>query len=211
MILQEIANYLKKNYFKVILDFDSSILDMRAFSWNGFQVSPRYTFTLKLNTYNPENLTQIMRAELRKANEEGLYAIECWDLNAVETLSRSLAIRKKRTHRQSRNIYLNFLDELNSLNICSKVVVYKDDLPTYFCIYLKDIPNSCIYALVAAANEAGNHYCSSVFGYDFIFNNNYDFDLFDFTGANTEQIAFYKSKFNCDLVNYYRIQKKCLI
>ena len=211
MILQKIANHLKKYYFKVMLDLDPSIKDMRAFTWGGYQVSPRYTFTLKLNIYNSANSTKTMRDDLKKANESGLYAKECWDLNAVETLSRSIALRKKRSFRHCTNGFLDFLDELKELNICSKVVVYKDDLPIYFATYLKDISNSCIYALVSAANETGNKYFSSVFGLDFYFGNNNDFDLFDFTGANTEQVAFFKSKFNCDLVNYYRIHKKCMV
>ena len=210
LIMKAIGKYLKKNYIKITLSFDYEITDMRAFKWTGFSVEPMYTYKKKIDEYNKNLLPRDAKIKLKKAIKSDLYINECWDINIISLLMNDMCNRKNISKYLLQKEYLVFLDALYQHKICSMVVVYKDKDPVAFWSFLKDSSKNILYGLVSAGNKLGNDLGAHALCVDYIMNNYSDFDTYDFCSANVESVAYFKSQFNCDLVNYYRISKKYL-
>ncbi|MCK9329231.1 MAG: hypothetical protein PHY08_00695 [Candidatus Cloacimonetes bacterium] len=214
-LLKEVADYLKKHYFKVSLDIDYRVNDARAFDWKGFKCSPRYTYIKDINTYDPNDLYLRQKKYLKKAVSNNLQISLDWDIDIAEKLCNDLNIRKNVLHRYTMRKYLRFFNQLYEDKFCLMISVLDSNEPIAFRILLVDINQNYLYDFIAAANERGNNIGANVFCLNYIFTNadkllltaTYPFKYFDFCGANTESIAFFKSQFDNRLQNYYRIKK----
>jgi len=207
MILKALAVYIKKEYFKINLRFERSIQDIRAFKWVGLKAEPLFTYIIKINEYSSEKLPNETRRQLNNKAKKELMVKECRDMKIYKDISINMLNRKKRSFRQIETKYINFLDELHAANLCVQYVVFKDDEPLTYNIILLDRQHKYIYGFLSATSDKGMKFGANIFCIDHIIKNHSDFEIFDFTGANTEKISFFKSQFNCDLKNYYKINK----
>ena len=205
MILKEYAIFLKKEYFKFKLHLDPSIRDIRAFKRTGFRVEPLYTYTKIIKEYESSGLPKETKRLLQNKAKKELYIKENWDLEIYKALSISMLNKKNRPLRQVEKNYLDFLNDLYDKGFCTKYIVYKGEEALVYLILLKDKINKYLYAFYSAMSENGKKIGANIFCFDYILSHHYDFEILDFTGANNENIAFFKSQFNCELVNYYRI------
>ena len=210
MILKTLALYLKKEYFKLMIDFESSIQDIRAFKWVGLDVEPLYTYTKVIKEDSSEKLPTETKRQLNNKAKKELHIKECWDLDIYKTLSIDMLNHQNRQKRQVQKGYFSFLDDLCIKGFCAMYVAYKEEKPLVYLIVLKDPQKSFLYAFYSALSEEGKKLGANIYCYDYVLNNHKDFEIFDFTGANIENIAFFKSQFNCELVNYFRIEKKIM-
>ena len=206
-ILKTLSSFLKKEYLKISLNIDYKLNDMRGFIWSGLSSEPLYTLRKRISEYSPNQLPRMQKRKLKKSTDSELTVSSEWNTSIVKDLLKNLSQRKNRPLRQTQDNYLNFLNNLKSLNICEMFTVFHKSNPIAFRILLKNHQNSFLYDFVAAGNETGNQLGANIFCLDYLFTNFKDYEYFDFCGANTENIAFFKSQFNCDLINYYRIKK----
>jgi len=205
-ILKLFAKYLKNNYFKVVINFEDNISDIRAFSWVGFTVTPLYVYKKNIINYSEEYLAPSVKPELKKAYKNGLTAKQYWDIKSCSNLLQSLSNRKNRPKRQTENDYQLFLNDLYKNSLCDMVLVCKDDTPLTFAIVLKDKVSLTLYSFVTATSDLGLKLNSGIFCFNYILSNYREYSIFDLGGANIENVAFFKSKFNCELKNYYRVE-----
>jgi hypothetical protein len=105
---------------------------------------------------------------------------------------------------------MEFLEGLQEQGFSDTFVLYMGEEPVCFFVVLKAPVKSVIYAYFTATTLKGKEIGASAYCYDFMFRHYSEYEYFDFTGANTEAVAFFKSKFSCDLENYYKIEKKYL-
>ena len=115
---------------------------------------------------------------------------------------------KKRPLRQIQENYFPFLTDLHEKGLCSKYVVFKEHEPLAYLIVLFDQHKKIIYAFYSALKEVGKKKGANIFCFDYMLNTHHDYHTFDFTGANVENIAFFKSQFNCNLVSYFGISSR---
>ncbi|MCL1827132.1 MAG: hypothetical protein FWG20_03725 [Candidatus Cloacimonetes bacterium] len=206
-IYKAIAWFLKKHYCKIHLNLDYHTIDIRPFLWAGYKAKPQYTYVVSPGKYSKNDLTQSIRAEIKKGENNELYVSENWDLSVCEVLSQELATRKNRAFRQTEKQYHAFWDSLHTAGLCEMATVYQKDTPLTFFITLIDHQIKNLYTLSIATSELGVKLKSSIYCYDNLFQKYKDFSRFDLSGANVENIAYFKSKFNSTLVPYFRIEK----
>ena len=207
-VLKSLATYLYKEYFRIMITLDPAINDIRAFKWSGLKAEPLYTYTKQIKDYSSDDLQKETKRILNNKAKKDLVMKKQWDLDIYKTLSIEMLNRKKRSLRQINDSYISFLNEIYAKGFITQYIAFKDENPLAYLIIIKDILQKKIYAFFAAADTNIKKNGASLFCYDFILSNyTSGFDTFDFSGANIESIAYYKSQFNPELVNYYRIRK----
>lgn len=209
-ILQSLAHYLKKKYLIAEMKIECTTSDMRGFLWSGFTAEPLYTYKKVITEYNRSELPKISRRQLKKANENSLRVTEHWDINIIKKLLSELVKRKQLSEVLTSNNYLDFYEVLNDLGYCSNIVVFNDNEPVAFRLVLTDPKKVYSCELIAGASSNGNDLRANFLCLDYIFKLLHEYYIFDFCGANIESIAYFKSQFNCELINYYKIKKKYL-
>ena len=207
-IINEIAKYLKNNYFRIHIYLDPSINDIRAFNWAGLTVYTRYTYIKKIDDYTPDSLSRETKRLLNNKAKKELHIKEIWDIDIYMSLSEQMLKRKNRNLRQINSQFSVFLNDLYNKDLCTMYVAYKNDTPLLYLIILKDIIHKKIFAFFSALSDEGKKkYGASIYVYDYIFTNLKEYITLDFAGANINTVAYFKSQFNCDLINYYHIIK----
>ncbi len=214
-LLKELGAYLRKNYLKIKITFDYSLTDVRGFSWAGFRCTPSYTFIKDISSYDRNEVFPKQKRYINKALENNISISTEWNLDVIEELSNSMLNRKNRDKRHISDKYLNFYEKLHNEGLCFMVSAYKDNLPLAFRLLLFDFQSKYLYDFLAGANQQGNSLGANILCLDYLFSNSFcllnsyyqAFNCFDFCGANTESIAYFKSQFNGRLVHYYNIEK----
>jgi hypothetical protein len=209
-VMKALAVYLKKHYFKVLLKLDIGVRDVRGFQWSGLSVEPLFTFRKRLSGYNGEDLQRTLREDIRKAQKSNLSVKAGFDIEVIKRVDTDLSQHKGRSLRQVSGAYMEFLEGLQEQGFSDTFILYFEGEPVSFFVVLKDLERSIIYAYFTATTLKGKEIGASAYCYDFMFRHYTEYEYFDFTGANTEAVAFFKSKFSCDLENYYKIEKKYL-
>jgi len=205
-ILTCIAKYLRANFKKVSLAFESSLSDLRAFKSAGFKVEPQYTFTKDISGYIPSEHPRILRRSLKEGIEYGVYTKEIWDIAMLQGLCLSFISRKSEWNMRFNAQLFAFLEELHKEGLCTAVVAFVGDTPLAFRVLLKDSLNCKLYDMLAGANETGEKYGANAHCLEYIFTHFTEYNHFDFCGANIPKIAFFKSQFNCELVHYFAVR-----
>ena len=207
-IYKILASYLKKEFYKINIHFDMSIQDIRAFKWSKFDIEPLYTYVKSIQDYDSDTLPRETKRNLNNKAKKELQIKNIWDLEIYKSLSENMLNRINRSHRQIQPNFIRFLDDLHKKGFCEMYVALKDELSIACNILLKDKEKFLMYAFPYAVNEIGKEYRANSFCFDHIFSCHKEYNQFDFSGANIENIAYFKSQFNCELVSYYRVSKK---
>ena len=208
-IMKAIASFLYKEYVKVMLHLHFDIEDIRAFKWTGYTAIPIYTYIKKLEGYTSDSLPKDTRRQLNSvAKGNGLYVKECWDMEAYTKLVKELLLSLRRSLRQVSEKYIDFLNKLYELGFCTKHVVYREDEPMGCAVVMTDSLRAYAFALVSGISASGRRLSANHLLFDHQFKSLENMDYFDFYGAGVEDIAYFKSQFNCELVPFYRIIKK---
>lgn len=212
-VLNSLAGFLSKNYIKTQLALESVIQDVRGFIWNGFNCFPAYTYVKDMYLYNRQELYPKQKRYLKKALSENLNVSLDWKTEVIVELSRDMLKRKNRSHQVIFEKSLRFYQQLHKEGLCFQITAFRDEQPLAFRLILKNEKDSYLYDFLAGASKEGNNIGANIFCLDYIFSNynklfnNISFRYFDFCGANTQTVAYFKSQFDNHLVNYYRIKK----
>lgn len=183
-IIHTYSNYLKKNYlyFSIPLSFD--FFDVRFFIWNGIRTVPLYTYLL-------ENF------KINKYFENDPSFSEIYD---VEGLYENFQLSYKgRMHIEKKN----FIFLIKNLMEKKLLRIFSNSTAKIAILY--DEHNKTAYTYIVSGKETASlirqiHHNGFLDGY-----------TLDLSGANTERIAKYKSKFKPELKIYFKIEKSYVI
>jgi len=93
---RELAILVRKKYRRGILSFSPSIDDMQPFIWEGFEVSPMYTYLLDVS--DPEQTLKEMNADTRnsikKAQNDGLSVVVTDSIDEIIELVKKTFMRQ---------------------------------------------------------------------------------------------------------------------
>lgn len=184
------------------------LTDTRPFLWNGFDVNVHYTYVLDLNNGIGDikiNLHRHLRNELNKIPEKNLYFKKSDDVNFFyDDL-------KKRYDAQKIKLPLYSKEYVGE--IISKFPEYLD------LIYLYDLNDNVLGSILMNKYKRYIVWMGITKSDSSSFVNNYliwkmieeacnnNMKLFEINGARNENLAFFKSRFNPDLVISYSLVK----
>ncbi|NLM28932.1 MAG: GNAT family N-acetyltransferase [Methanomicrobiales archaeon] len=205
--IQEEIRGLSPNYLSV--SFVPEFNDVRHYLWDRCDARIRYTYTIDLTRSIEDlwnNLHYKLRNKLKKEENAGLRLERTGD---ISTLHRILADRYRDPALDIPPIDRNYLEDL--------VHTYPDRIAAY---YLYNTEDELVGAVAAQeyrrfllwmgtpkveTAHAGNEYLQWLLiqrakteGYQ----------MFENMGANNPDLAFFKSRFNPDLMMYFEIEKK---
>lgn len=209
----KLVSEVGKRYAKCDIIQYPNLFDARMFSWQNWQVSPRYTYLTKPSSYADlyENLSKSRKYDIRKAEKR----VQFSSFTDAQILAELVAASYKRQQKalsmptQTLSKWLNALEKqgmvrffgispLDSTQINSAVAVFQD------------YKGNCYHFFAGSQTKDANLYLNMRI-LDQLFAE--DVQCYDFCGANVQSIAAFKSLTQPTLSLYFHslfYQKKWL-
>lgn len=187
-----------------------NISDIRQFKWNGFTTEPRFNYILDL-TAPLEKIWNGFKQEARKGitkAERGGYRLDCGD--NISGFYQRVQERYKEQKLSDPLLNETYLVDIKK-HYPNNIKLYnlydsKDDLLT--CVMTQQYKNKFVYWIGSTRSE---QYANEYLIWRLIQKAKSEhYTIFDFTGANTENICRFKSKFNPQLEFYFNVYRKTL-
>lgn len=185
------VDYLKKHsiYFNLSQFYDMT--DARWFVWASLNVHPKYTYILESDIKSLENVDRMIK------NHADKVLSQIADSTDFEKAYRMVEDAYKGYPPIKKGDYINFMNKLNSFGLI-KLYMTNDAM----AMILKDKRRKTAYAFNIAGRDTG------LLMYNLMRSDELNGYTFDFHGANTKNIAKYKSLFNPAVRNYFTISSK---
>lgn len=194
-----LQRYLSSNYKDISLQLSFQYQDIRPFLWNNYQITPRYTYHLDLNTVH---YAENVQRNLKKA-EKGEFTIA--ELNDFETaFSFNQADLKQYGMSRSRikKIYC-FFELCYQKGYVKLYGVYDQGKLSSSTIILLDTFQQRAYLSLLSKVNQGTEQHTLLYDYLVTTLKEQGISSFDLCGANTKPIALFKSRFNPQLIHYF--------
>jgi len=211
-ILNEIIQFLDKNFNFIKIRFTPNHSDIRPFIWNKYNESIFYTYNLKLGKKETifENFDSDIKRRIKKAKQL-LYSIKTEqndeNINAFYNLQNISFEKQKHNFNLTKEQFINFMQILFHEDKAKIYTVYLEDKPVASCVLVFDKTNA-YYWLAGSDYKYLNTGLNQLLFWEMINDlSKNEIKNFDFLGANTNTIAKYKSTYNFKLVPYYSIEK----
>lgn len=202
---QAMAETLKKNYWRVLLNLTPDTLDIRCFQAAGFSVQTRYTYWMHLQS-EPEFFPPEQRA-IRKAEKAGFGFIEEYVPEAFLDMLSSLYERKQHPFPIGRIAHLELLDRLHAHNLIKQYNV-RDETRVIGSILVIPDKNGRIYGWQSATQTQAQKSGASIFLYSQLFNLlKSDYRIMDLCGANAQGPSRLKAALGAELKVFFQIRK----
>ncbi len=211
--LKELAYFLKEKFSQKILylSFPYSITDFQPFIWEGFKVSPRYTYLLNLNVCIDdikEQMSPARRNDIRKALRDGLEIREIKTIEDKKTALDLVAHTFKRQNKQIdldiiKKILFKFLKPQNGFGY----ITYREEIPlaTSICIYDK---RTAYYILGGYNSKEKHHGAGALSLWNCILKaKEKNLRTFDFEGSMIPNIERYFRGFGGKITPYFAIAR----
>ncbi len=207
-ILQESLSFLIKTHSSIKMILPIHVQDIRTLQWTNFNISIRYTYlkNLKFTDYKYE----IKRNHIRAVEELGLkFTIDELNDSTWEFHSRQLKNLGFSNHKLAQlKIWVCELSVKDLIKICE----IKDENNRYLGSGLILLENSIERANLLLVHTVKNSHQSKITAYLYCEIHSWlrksGYQDIDYLGANTEDIANYKSKYNPILRTYFVVNYK---
>ena len=211
-IHHHIINYLNQQKAHLItLALPCEITDTQPYFWNNFKVVPFYTYMIDLKQDENQLLTSCSaqrRNDLKKANKEGIVALQTYDYNEVLNLVLKTFKRKSTAVNQTllHKILFSFANEHNSF----AYVAYQNGIPiaASFCIHDSQ---KAYYLLGGYDDKAGSSSGGALSLWNCISHaKQAGLQKFDFEGSMIKEVEKYMRGFGPELYPCYMITRAIL-
>lgn len=213
-IVTAIMEYLEDNFDTVTLLNHPSLIDIRPFKWNQWDVVPGYTYCL--NPSELDNIYQVMmnksiRKQINKAKKEGI------TVQKSDKIHEFLKLYKITFEKQNMKLPLPEQSIIKLFNILHKekycqlyLAKTADDELISGNIQVSDNSDES-FDWIAGSNPEYLSMGANQLLYWSIFEDlaQKGVKLFDFCGADVPGVARHKSGFGGDLTVYYIVNKTC--
>jgi len=203
--VQKILRQLKNDYNLIQLNTHHTFHDLRAFTWNDFQIEAEHTYICNLENENKlfNNFNQSLRKKIQKSIEQNFKISESKDMNDfVEMYISSYKRHGKISPISDTELHLlvqNIL-ELPNVNL---YFVKKDEKYLAGRIVVND--ENTIYDLLAGSiDESG--LASSFLVAEIMKKYAEEYTYFDFMGADHPEIEKFKRAFGGELVHRFKVK-----
>ena len=213
-IMRVISSFLRNKFPKdiIYLSFHHQFFDLQPFIWNGYKVTPRYTYILNLSE-DIESLRKQMSSERRndisKAIRDGLQSKSIDNLKGKEV---ALALIEDTFRRQGKKIDLsvikrvifNFLSEENSFGF----ITYDSQgtpLSVSICIYDRETA----YYILGGYNSKRKHHGAGALSlwHCILEAKRRNLKFFDFEGSMVPNIERFFRGFGGKITPYFTVVK----
>jgi len=221
-------NVIEKNYFKLIESLvafiknlkpiyinirnSPTLQDYRPLVWNGYKITPKYTYYIKLRTGSDSifySFKSQIRTDIKRAKKYNNLIIKEGN---IDDFLKIIFYVKKRFENQkiifntSYKYFIEIFDKLRD-NIHIKAI-YKNDkfLTGLVLLNYKKIVRHWIGGIVPYENLIG---LNELLHWETIEESiKKGYNYYDLMGANTKHLCSYKSKFNPKLILYFEVEKR---
>ena len=205
-----ISDFLKQaKWGKIQFSFPPSVTDVQKFVWEGFKVTPKYTYQVNLQQSTSalfDHFSSSHRNHINKAAKDGVTWNIHHDPKSMESLVRTTFTRKKQKLHTTylHNILHSFCHEKNSLmcfahhgdTLIAGALVIFDKGKAYLLLSGYDHTKKhggagigCVWELMQACQHL-------------------QIPIFDFEGSMLTEVEQYFRGFGGELVPYFMIEKK---
>ncbi|MBS1652449.1 MAG: GNAT family N-acetyltransferase [Bacteroidetes bacterium] len=202
----EYFNKIKSH--QIDLSFSPDYKDFQLFLWNGFEVSPAYTYHINLALSKEvlfENLSSEKRKSIRKAELDNIL-IKYNDQKTIvfdlikQTFSRK---QKKLNENLLEKILFQFSNQSNSYSF----VAYNKDKPIATCFFIYD--KTTVYYIAGGYNMSNKHHGAGVLCMwsGILKAKEMNIQTFDFEGSMLPEVERYFRDFGGELTPYFRVKK----
>jgi len=202
-----ILKHISRNFKFVNISSSYNVCDMRTFIWSKWNVQPQYTYTININNIDSifDNFSSSLRRKIRFCEKEPFCIEKTNDINTLLILQEESYFKnslKPILALSSFNRFLSLLMEKELVDIFS---ISKENNVHSMRALLKW--NNTIYDFIAGTSEKhkkenGTHYLVWKLLQKY---SEFGFTLFDFMGANTQNIIDFKRSFGGELREYYNL------
>ena len=203
--VQNILEQLKKEYTLIQLNTHHTFHDLRAFTWNDFQIEAEHTYICRLENEKTlfNNFNQSLRKKIQKCREQNFMISESKDVDNFVDLYTSSYKRHGKIPPISNTNLQSLVQKILELPNVNLYFVMKDK--KYLAGRIVVIDKDTIYDLLAGSiDESG---MASSFLVAEIMKIYVDkFTYFDFMGADHPEIEKFKRAFGGELVHRFKVK-----
>jgi len=204
----EIASFLDKQFKRIQIQFTPAITDLREYQWQGYKVTPLYTYVQDLRTYTIDQLSEGPRREYKKAIQAETICRSDFNPDLMFNIFRLTMERQEHTLNLSRDKHIALWKSLNDTGILLPVIAYQNEQAVAFNLNILDPIQRTIYGWQSGSTDIGRKNGAQVFTYDWIYQQfATDYDYYDFCGGNIKSVARFKASLGAELQLFYRISK----
>jgi len=201
---QNLLSHLEKEYRLIQLNTHQSLNDLRAFTWNDFQIEPEHTYICNLEKWQTliEGFNQSLRKKIQKAKDKKYEFSQSDDIDIFSALYKSSYNRHGQMppiSTDNLNFLLQKIIALPNVNLC---LIKKEETVLAGRIEIED--DETIYDLLAG-NSDKTGLASPFLVAEIMKNYAGKFKYFDFMGADHPEIEKFKRAFGGELVNRFRV------
>jgi len=211
-INEVVLAHLGKEKFDVLtLPFPDSFTDMQSFQWSGYQVSPKYTYQLKLSDTEDELLSSMSserRKNIKKSLKEELEVRESLGCKDSQQLIEQTFAKQGLWYDKNvlENVFSKFSTKENAIAFSS----YKDSqlLATVFCV--RD--NETAYYILGGFDSQSKYSGAGAFAMWHAIKKAKELGLsiFDFEGSMHPPIEKYFRGFGGKMVPFFCVEKSSI-
>lgn len=203
-VCTQIGTFLASHYHRLHLRLNPENVDVRGFTWIGYKASPLYTFRSSLDASLPTLPDE--RKKLKSAQNLGMRLEERFDSDLFIRLQKDLDKRKKHRLGISYSGLQSFVEELFSEGLLKQFNVLWEDKPVSSNILLHD-GGDVAYTLFQATEEGAMRKGAATFhSLALLQHLPAGTRIFDYCGANVQEVARFKAALGLELVNFYEIR-----
>jgi hypothetical protein len=203
--LQQMLSRLNNEYNLIQLKTHHSLNDLRAFTWNDFQIAAEHTYICKIENEQTilSRFNQSLRKKIQKAKDQNMLIYESDDLNTFSDLYFSSYKRHCKIPPISKENFELLIQNILKIKNVNMYFVKKEEKILAARIILKD--KDTIYDLLAGSSDESG-LASSFLVAEIMRMHAGEFSNFDFMGADHPDIEQFKRAFGGDLIHRFRVQ-----
>jgi predicted N-acyltransferase len=204
-LFKQLKGFLKISAFPV------GISDMQVYYWNGFKVTPNYTYRLALNGSEDDlfaSLSSEKRKSIRKAGKDGLQVSLTTDMKVVRELILKTFTRKNKKLNETLldKILFGFANATNSFAYVAQAD--GSNIACTFCVTDKD---TCYYLFGGYDEKNRHHGAGPACMWNAILHaKSKGITVFDFEGSMLPEVEKYFREFGGVQHAYYSIHRAWL-
>lgn len=205
-----LIDYLESKFEKILFFHSWSYYDVRPFIWRNFKQKVNYSYVLKLQKFEYNNLSESLKRWIKKGSNSEFEIAKAINDKNIESCYYLLLKTYNKHNNEFPISKTNFKNFLNSKALChhlSLYVAYYNDRPASCIILINE--RKTVYSLLHG-NDPKYYNCG--IGSTLIFKvmeikKNAGYSYFDFLGFDGKALAKYKAGYNCELLPSYEVIK----
>jgi hypothetical protein len=203
-VCTQIAGFLAKRYKRIHFKLNPENKDVRGFTWNGFKAAPLYTFRKVLSKDLPTLPDE--RKKYRLAQKMEMQLCEQFAPDEFIRLQRDLDKRKKHRLGVSYSALQRFIEQLFAAGLLKQFnVIWENQVVSSNIMLFSDDEQA--YTLFQATSEDAMRKGAATFhSLELLRHLPEDLKVFDYCGANVQEVARFKAALGLDLETFYSIR-----